>query len=84
MDLKFTCTHCGQCSGLNIEVEPVGAQAFLYDAGPGAEADEARPGGYSCPHPWEDVSYPKDDGVRACNNPDGTEEKAALEVLEVS
>jgi hypothetical protein len=85
MDLKFTCTRCGQRSGLNIEVEPVAAQAFLYNPGPGAETDEAGPGSHLlCPHPWEDHSYPKDDGVRAWNTPDVAAEKGALEVQEVS
>jgi hypothetical protein len=82
MDLKFNCTHCGQRSGLYIEVEPVAAHAFLYYAGPGAETDEAGPGSHSRPHPWEDISYPKDDRVRAWNTPDGAAEKAALEELE--
>jgi hypothetical protein len=49
MELKFTCTHWCQRSGLNFEVEPVAAQAFLYDAGPGSETDEAGPGSHSCP-----------------------------------
>jgi hypothetical protein len=85
MDLQFTFTHCGQRSGLNIEVEPVAAQAFLYDVGPGAETDEAGPGSHLLrPHPWEDHSYPKDDTVRAWNAPDGAAENAALEVQEVS
>jgi hypothetical protein len=44
MDFKYTCTHCGQRSRINIEVEPVAAQAFFYNAGPGAKADEAGPG----------------------------------------
>jgi hypothetical protein len=53
--------------------------------GPGAEADKAGPGSHLLwPHPWEDHSYPEDDGVRVWNAPDGAAEKAALEVQEVS
>jgi hypothetical protein len=87
MDFQYTCTACGQRSGINIEIEPVAvaAQAFHCDAGPGADADEAGPGSlFLRSHPWEDHSYPEDDGVREWNAPDGVAERAALEVQEVS
>jgi hypothetical protein len=85
MDFKYQYTHCGQRSGINIEIEPVAAQAFFYGAGPGANADEAGPGSLLLrPHPWEDHSYPEDDRVREWDAPDGVAERAALEVQEVS
>jgi hypothetical protein len=74
LDLKFTCSGCGLRSGLKIEVEPVAAHAFLYDAGPGS---------HSRPHPWEDISYPVDDGAWVWDAPDSAAEKAALEEIEV-
>jgi hypothetical protein len=83
LDLKFTCSGCGLRSGLKIEVEPVAAHAFLYDAGPGAGTDEAGPGSHSRPHPWEDISYPVDDGAWVWDAPDSAAEKAALEEIEV-
>jgi hypothetical protein len=76
MDFKYQCTHCGQRSGINIEIEPVAAQAFVYEAGASADTDEVGLGSLLLRlHPWEDHSYPEDNGVA---------ERAALEVQEVS
>jgi hypothetical protein len=83
LDIKFTCQACGSRGGLHVEVKQV-AEAFLYDVGPDVGPYEAGPGDYVHPHPWQEIGYPKNDGMRAWEAPDGVAERAALEEIEVS
>jgi hypothetical protein len=79
LDVQYTCQACGARGGIHVEVEPI-VEEYLLDVGP----EEAGPGDYARPHPWQGVQYPDDDGARPWEAPDGVAERAALEEIEES